>query len=125
MTVELSGETNTQGMVLDYFDMSNIVSPIIEEIDHAFLCDRSDSLCRDFLEESTLKVVFVDFHTTAENIASWMFEKLSNEFVVFKNIDELRIIVQETERTSAEVSGRIRVNAANVKVLEHQGHMLE
>ena len=105
--------------------MSNIVAPIIEEIDHSFLCDRSDALCREFLESSKLKAVFVDFPTTAENIAAWMFEKLSDEFVVFKNIHELRVVVQETERTSAEVSGLIRVNVTNVKVLEHQGHMLE
>ncbi len=125
MTIELVGEPDRNGMVLDYFDMSNIVSPIIEEIDHSFLCDSSDELCRVFLETSKLKAVFVDFSTTAENIAAWMFEKLSDEFVVFKNIHEIRVVVQETERTSAEVSGLIRINIANVKVLEHQGHMLE
>lgn len=125
MAIELTGEPDRNGMVLDYFDMSNIVSPIIDEIDHSFLCDRSDSLCREFLESSKLKAVFVDFPTTAENIAGWMFEKLSEEFVVFKNIHELRVVVQETERTSAEVSGLIRMSAPNVKVLEHQGHMLE
>lgn len=125
VTVELSGIPDASGMVLDYFDLSAIVSPLIERLDHAFLCDRSDTVCVGFLEETGLKAVFVDFPTTAENIAAWMFEKLSDDLLVFKNIHGLRIVVQETERTSAEVSGELRVSIPDTRVLEHQGHMLE
>ncbi len=125
MTIEVAGMPDGNGMVLDYFDLSSILAPMIEEIDHSFLCDRSDALCRDFLESSKLKAVFVDFPTTAENIAQWFFEKLSDAFVVHKNIHELRIAVAETERTSAEVSGEIRVSIPERRVLEHHSHMTE
>lgn len=124
-TVELSGTPDANGMVLDYYDLSAIVSPFIEGLDHAFLCDRSDAICVRFLEETGLKANFVDFPTTAENIAAWMFEKLSDDLVVFKNIHELRIVVQETERTSAEVSGELRVSIPDRVVREHQAHMME
>ena len=125
MTVEVSGTPDANGMVLDYFDLSSILAPMIEEIDHSFLCDKSDALCREFLESSKLKAVFVDFPTTAENIAGWFFEKLSDAFVVHKNIRELRVAVAETERTSAEVSGEIRIATPERRVLEHHSHMLE
>lgn len=125
MTVEVSGTPDKNGMVLDYFDLTSIVAPMIEEIDHSFLCDRSDKLCSDFLESSKLKAVFVDFPTTAENIAKWFYEKLSDVFVVHKNIRELRVVVAETERTSAEVHGEIRIATPENRVLEHHAHMLE
>ena len=125
MIVELAGEPNVKGMVLDYFDLVGIVEPIVKEIDHAFLCDESDDLVRDFMSKSGLKVVFVNFPTTAENIAHWFFDKLSEHFVSKRNIRELRIVVSETERTTAEVSGEIRITSYNPTVFEHQAHMLE
>jgi 6-pyruvoyltetrahydropterin/6-carboxytetrahydropterin synthase len=125
MTVEISGEPDRNGMVLDYFDLVKIVEPMVKEIDHAFLCDSSDTLIVDFLKSSSLKVVFVDFPTTAENISQWFFERLSEYFMPFKNITELRIIVSETERTTAEVSGEIRISPLQSKHFEHQAHMLE
>jgi 6-pyruvoyltetrahydropterin/6-carboxytetrahydropterin synthase len=125
MTVELSGVPDANGMVLDYFDLVSIVEPLVKEIDHAFLCDNSDSLIKDFLKSTSLKTVFVDFSTTAENIAHWFFERLSDCFMPMKNIRELRIIISETERTTAEVSGEIRVANSNTLMHEHQAHMAE
>src|SRR5947209_10714525 len=91
MTVEVSGEPDANGMVMDYFDLAKIVEPLVKEIDHAFLCDNSDALVKDFLKNSSLKSVFVDFPTTAENIAQWFFQRLSEYFLQFKNIFRLRI----------------------------------
>jgi len=122
MTVEVAGEPDANGMVLDYFDLVSIVEPFIKEIDHAFLCDNSDKLIRDFLKGTSLKVVFVDFPTTAENIAQWFFERLADNFMPIKNISGLRIIVSETERTTAEVSGEIRVSPVDTRLFAHQSH---
>ncbi len=103
--IELTGEPDEQGMVLDYFVLKSMVDPLIAEIDHAFLCDRSDTLIVQFLESSGLKAVYVNFPTTAENIAQWFFERLSKLFVRMKHLQKLRVRIQETERTYAEVSG--------------------
>ncbi len=111
MWVELAGEPDEMGMVLDYFDLKKMVDPLIAEIDHAFLCDRSDTLIVDFLESSGLKAVYVTFPTTAENLAKWFFERLKplfhaqNDVSAMKHLHELRVRIQETERTYAEVSG--------------------
>ena len=122
LTVELSGEPDTNGMVMDYFDMVSIVEPFIKEIDHSFLCDRSDTVVKDFLLANGFKAVFVDFPTTAENIAQWFYERLSVQFMVMKNILDLRIIVSETERTTAEVSGEIRISSSDSRLFAHQTH---
>ena len=122
MTVELCGEPDTKGMVLDYFDLVSIVEPFIKEIDHAFLCDNTDTLVKDFLKSSALKAVYVDFSTTAENIARWFFERLSEHFIMMKNILELRIAVSETERTTAEVMGEIRLSPLSIPTIEHKTH---
>jgi 6-pyruvoyltetrahydropterin/6-carboxytetrahydropterin synthase len=109
--IELVGEPDEQGMVLDYFDLKKMVDPLVAEIDHAFLCDRSDTLIASFLESSGLKAVYVDFPTTAENLAKWFFERLKALFhsvddpSFLKHLHELRVRIQETERTYAEVSG--------------------
>ncbi len=109
MWIELTGEPDEQGMVLDYFTLKEIVDPLVAEIDHSFLCDRSDKLIVDFLKSSGLKAVFVDFPTTAEHIAQWFFLRLSPLFAPMKHLRELRVRIQETERTYAEVAGPINV----------------
>jgi 6-pyruvoyltetrahydropterin/6-carboxytetrahydropterin synthase len=107
MWIELTGEPDANGMVLDYFVLKQMVDPLVAEIDHAFLCDRSDNLIVDFLEQSKLKAVYVDFPTTAENIARWFFERLQSVFSNMKHLRELRVRIQETERTFAEVKGSL------------------
>jgi 6-pyruvoyltetrahydropterin/6-carboxytetrahydropterin synthase len=107
MWIELAGEPDDLGMVLDYFDLKKMVDPLVAEIDHSFLCDRSDRLIVDFLKSSGLKAIYVDFPTTAENIAKWFFARLSPLFAPMKHLSELRVRIQETERTFAEVSGSL------------------
>ena len=126
MWIEIVGEPNANGMVLDYFDLKRLVDPLVAEIDHAFLCDNSDTLIREFLESSGLKAVYVDFPTTAENICGWFYERLSDVFSPMKHLRELRVRIQETERTFAEVSGEIRIaNPTFDRISSHQAHMME
>ena len=122
MTIELSGEPDTNGMVMDYFDLAKIVEPMIKGIDHSFLCDNSDTIVKDYLISSGFKATFVDFSTTAENIARWFFDRLSAQLMPLKNIREIRIIVSETERTTAEVSGEIRIASVDSLLMAHKTH---
>jgi 6-pyruvoyltetrahydropterin/6-carboxytetrahydropterin synthase len=125
VTVELSSEPDANGMVLDYFVLGAICEPVIKEIDHSFLCDNSDTEVKDFLVKTGYKAVFVDFPTTAENIAAWFYERLSNMLMPYKHLRSLRIVVSETERTTAEVTGELRVSLFDTRILEHQAHMTE
>jgi 6-pyruvoyltetrahydropterin/6-carboxytetrahydropterin synthase len=58
--VQLEGEPNDKGMVVDYFDLKAVVEPLVKQLDHSFLCDRSDDVMVQFFRENPLKVNYVD-----------------------------------------------------------------
>lgn len=101
--VILSGEPDAHGMVMDYFDMKLLIQKKIDELDHAFLCDTSDTVVRSFLEENSMKTVLVEFPTTAENIARMLLEHVISQLPAGHRVDAVRIRVFETEKTFAEV----------------------
>lgn len=102
MRVSVSGTLDSNGMVVDYFDLRRILDPVIDRIDHAFLCDRSDAVMLAFLEENNLKRVVVDFPSTAENIALWLLGQVAQELQGYENIAEIAVRLHETENTYAE-----------------------
>lgn len=106
--VEVVGTIDPNGMVLDYYEIKKIVQPIIDHLDHSFLCTRSDTVLVEFFQNHPeFKVVYVDFYTTAENIARYFLELLYPRFVRYPNLQELRIRVSETEKTFAEVTASL------------------
>lgn len=116
--VELTGEPDANGMVMDYFDLKKLVMPIVERLDHAFICDTSDTVMVEFFQKNPLKVVYVDFPTTAENIAAYFIreiqKKLQEKIIT---ITALNVRVHETERTFAEVK-------VTMPAFEHQDNKL-
>lgn len=104
MRVELEGALDENGMVLDYFDLKEIVEPIIERIDHSFLCDDRDEAMLAFFEANPMKHVVVPFRTTAENITGWMIEQIGARLATYHNVVALTVRLQETERVYAEMS---------------------
>ncbi|MCS6808673.1 MAG: 6-pyruvoyl tetrahydropterin synthase family protein [Bacteroidota bacterium] len=104
--VELEGTPDYRGMVMDYIDLKAVVEPIIRQLDHSFLCDRSDELMVQFFRTNTLKVNYVDFPTTAENIAQYLLREIAFRLRESQSVAvrRIRVRVQETERTYAEVA---------------------
>ncbi len=51
MIVEFEGELNEQGMVIDFYDVEKIITPIIEKLDHAFMVNINDEGVIKFLEK--------------------------------------------------------------------------
>lgn len=109
--VEVEGTTNKHGMVVDYFDLKQIIEPIVARIDHSFLCDEQDDLMLNFLAQTPLKHVVVPFNTTAENVAGWLMELIAEQLHHLPNITSLTVRLHETERTYAERQQQIeRIN---------------
>lgn len=107
MRLIVAGHPDENGMVVDYFDLRRIITPFVDSLDHAFLCDRSDAPMLAFLEEQDLKRVVVDFPSTAENIAGWMLEEVAERLSDRKNLTRIAVRLHETERTYAEASRTI------------------
>jgi 6-pyruvoyltetrahydropterin/6-carboxytetrahydropterin synthase len=104
MQVAIDGTLDEGGMVLDYFMLKEIVDPLVEQLDHSFLCDHTDSEMLEFFEKTTLKHSIVPFFTTAENIVGWFLQQIAPRLESHSNLHTLSVRVYETERTYAERS---------------------
>lgn len=104
MSVELVGELNQNGMVLDYGKIKEIVEPILLELDHSTMLSEDDTQTRDFFESSGMKAAIVPFHPTAENMCIWFLDLLKPKFQQFSNIKTLTVRVCETLTATAEAT---------------------
>jgi 6-pyruvoyltetrahydropterin/6-carboxytetrahydropterin synthase len=104
MTVELIGDVDTNGMVLDYYNVCKIVDPFIAKLDHAFICDDNDTNVIDFLKNQNFKHYIIPNNTTSELMAIYFIEEFASKFKQFNNIDTLILRIYETSDAYAEVS---------------------
>jgi 6-pyruvoyltetrahydropterin/6-carboxytetrahydropterin synthase len=104
MWLEIGGICDGNGMLMDYGVMKSLVQPLLDELDHAFMCDSSDTVMSEFLRAHGFKTVEVDFHSTAENIALYLRERIWAVFERLPRIDSLKIRLQETDNSYAETA---------------------
>jgi len=108
MRVMVKGKLDENGMVVDYFDIRSAVAPIVDRLDHAFLCDESDSDVLGFLRQSGSKHVAVPFSSTAENIAAWLLDQVLGALSSYSNVETVSVRLRETTATYAEVSASLK-----------------
>ena len=107
MRVTVEGEVQTNGMVIDFYDVKKIVQPLVDKLDHAFLCSESDTLMKNFLTRAKLKCVLVPFPTTAENIAHYFLEAIRPRLKKIKHLHKINVRVSETATSFAEAAEEI------------------
>jgi 6-pyruvoyltetrahydropterin/6-carboxytetrahydropterin synthase len=115
LIVEIEGEPSSNGMVADYTDLKQIVKPLIDAIDHSFMCERADAVVGDFLKLNGMKAVFVDFPTTAENICTYILahivkairEEQARGSGAWDSAQAVRVRVCETRSTYADAEARL------------------
>jgi len=107
LRIEVEGTTDSNGMIMDYYDMSTIMDPVIFQLDHSFIVDENDELMLNFLKENDFKHYVIDRTTTAENIAIYLLELVKPKFANFTNIDKLKIRFHETADVFAEIETEI------------------
>lgn len=103
MRIEVEGTLDEHGMLLDYYDLDKITAPLVNKLDHAFICDDKDLLMINFLQENNFKIVVVPFYTTAENITVYILKALAKEFKSISNLHILRVRLFETKDVYAEM----------------------
>jgi 6-pyruvoyltetrahydropterin/6-carboxytetrahydropterin synthase len=106
MVVEITGELDKNGMIIDFFDLNNMVKPVIEKYDHSFLCWYKDKKVLDFLTKNKMKKVVVDYHSTVENICSDFLDIFTNQLLNIEKhkFEELTIKIYESPNAFAEKS---------------------
>lgn len=105
--VEIEGYCDENGMLMDYGEMKSLVTPLIDQFDHCFLCDEADEVMRPFLAGTPFKHMLVPFTTTAENLVFHFLDELWNIFLPFQQVQALRLRLQETDISYAEAE-RVR-----------------
>lgn len=109
MRVELTGSMNENSMILDFYDVAKVVQPLIDKIDHAFICDENDTLMLDFLKQNNFKYYLMNQkHTTAERMSIHFLQVFAPEFAKYENLDTVTVRVYETADAFAEVSTNLR-----------------
>ena len=101
LLVEFEGNVDPGGMVMDYYDVKEVIAPLIHELDHSFLVYQEDVNLIDALDNLDSKMVIVNYHTTAENICVYFLDKIKNSKLP-ANISKIKVKVFETETTYAE-----------------------
>ena len=107
--VELEGELNANGMIIDFYDLGEIVKPIIERLDHCFLCQKSDTVVKEFLEKNNMKIFLVDYLSTVENISVNLLDEIIDGIkkLNIKNIHRVTLKIFETPNSYAESTKEI------------------
>lgn len=99
--VELTGDPDMNGIVLDYYDLKLHFGPVIEELDHSIMVYDKDRELIDALTKLNSKFVSVGFESTAENICLYFLDKIKN-LELPEYIYAVKVKVFETENTYAE-----------------------
>lgn len=104
LRVELEGELDENGMVMDFYDINAVVDPIVEQLDHAFICDENDAVMIEFFLTNPMKTVVVPFVTTAENICHWILQQIEDTLNQNTRIHRISARLHETEKAYAQCS---------------------
>lgn len=101
--ITLIGSPDANGMLIDFYEMDNVIKPIINELEHSFIIDSKDDKVLKFLEENNFRHIVIDATTTSENLAIWLSKRLSERFKKFQNIEGLILRFYETYDSFAEI----------------------
>ena len=105
LTVELEGEPDARGMVLDFKHLKQALDPLIDAWDHALLIAESDAVLLDVAAQTGWKHAVLPFDTTAENLSDYVAGYLCEqaaEMLRAHHIRRVRVRLEETETCYAE-----------------------
>lgn len=105
-TSNMIREGSSEGMIVDFKDLKNIVKDIIvDKFDHSFLFwekgSRAEKEIADIVEKYSMKIVKLKQRPTAENIALFIINKL-NEHLRDSSLKIVRVKLYETQSSYAE-----------------------
>jgi len=105
MFVEVEGEPDENGLLLDFKHLKLALAPLIDEWDHGTLIAEKDTKLRKIMEDAGWRHSILPYDTTAENICIYVADHLlatSADMLRERRIHTVRVRVQETETCYAE-----------------------
>ncbi|MDP2303268.1 MAG: 6-carboxytetrahydropterin synthase QueD [Ignavibacteria bacterium] len=101
MLVEVEGDLDENGMVIDYYDLKAIINPVVEDLDHAYLVWKGDTELISMLDQLKSKKVVIDTHSTAENMCLYFLDKIRGAKLP-ENVKSIKVRIYETIDDYAE-----------------------
>ncbi len=107
LIVALTGTNNSNGMVFDFGDISRIVRPIIEQLDHSTMLHQEDQPLVGYLQSLNMKLSLVPFQPTTEELGQWLINQIAEQIGNPANIQELSITLFETATSTVTLSRKL------------------
>ena len=110
MTVELEGEQNAHGMLLDFKILKRILAPLVDAWDHAILAAEDDEKLLAVIRQTGWKHALLPFDTTAENLCRYVANHLcttAQDELQAHHIHTVRVRLEETETCYAEAEQKL------------------
>jgi len=101
MRIILEGTEDAGGMLMDFYELKKLISPLLEELDHAFMVRDTDSGMIEALKALHSRMVIVGFESTVENLCRYFLEKISKAGLP-ANISSVTVRIFETPVAFAE-----------------------
>ena len=101
---------NDNDMIIDFAHLKEVLNPIFNLLDHAFMINTKDKDMINKLQEVHLKVIPVDYDPTAERMAEELFYAIREKVDVLRrkadneNLDIDYVTVYENENSKATYS---------------------
>lgn len=110
MFVEIEGEPDERGMLMDFKDLKHCLTDLINAWDHATIVAESDTELREVVESRDWKYYILPYDTTAENICIFAIDYLiehSKAVLQAHKIQTVTVRVSETETCYAEAQRQL------------------
>lgn len=104
VTLKNSKNRLPDGVVVDFTQVKEVLSPVIDMLDHSLLLKESDATTAAFRDSKTLaklNVLTMVAEPTAESIAGYLFCEAVERLKKFENISVSKVEVFETATSSA------------------------
>lgn len=77
----LNNDMQTRGMVVDFHNLKDDIQEVVDYFDHALIIEKNSLKPKTYeaLREEGIKLIEVDFRTTAENFSKYFFEKMEEK----------------------------------------------
>jgi 6-pyruvoyltetrahydropterin/6-carboxytetrahydropterin synthase len=106
MMVELEGRPDERGFLIDFKTIKDLLNPLVDAWDHAILVADSDHQLLQITQQTGWKHFILPYDTTSENLcrfAAWYLGTEGWSNLKKRNIDLIRVRIQETETCYAEL----------------------
>jgi 6-pyruvoyltetrahydropterin/6-carboxytetrahydropterin synthase len=110
MWVELEGEPDEKGMLIDFKDVKSVLKPLVEAWDHATLVAEDDHKLLEAVKMLDSKHFVLPFDSTSENICQYVIEYImrnASDSLKKHCISKINVRLQETETCYAEMSSKV------------------